>query len=81
MVGALVAAAEGKVTQRDIYEMLTIPSHHSWNQKIAPVPPHGLYLVNVEYPEEIFSEQIEKFVSNNEQHCNGDDEKAIDNEK
>lgn len=49
MVGALIAAGEGKLTKRDIYEMLTIPSHHSWKHFIRLAPAHGLYLANVDY--------------------------------
>uniref|UniRef100_A0A182PTD3 tRNA pseudouridine synthase n=1 Tax=Anopheles epiroticus TaxID=199890 RepID=A0A182PTD3_9DIPT len=30
MVGAWVAAAEGRITERDIYRMLTVPSQNSW---------------------------------------------------
>lgn len=55
MIGTLVAVADGSINQRDVYEMLTIPSHCSWNHKVNPVPAHGLYLLNVEYPEEIYA--------------------------
>lgn len=53
MVGTLIAVAGGSIKQRDVYEMLTIPSHYSWNNRVNPAPAHGLYLLNVEYPEEI----------------------------
>lgn len=49
MVGALIAVGEGRMNSHNIYEMLTIPSKHSWNQAISPAPSYGLYLVNVEY--------------------------------
>lgn len=52
IIGTLIAAAEGKVTQKDVYEMLTIPSKHSWRSGVPVVPAHGLYLVHVEYPKE-----------------------------
>lgn len=49
MVAALIGIAEGRITKSDLYEMLTIPSKHSW-QGVGIAPPHGLYLKNVEYP-------------------------------
>lgn len=51
IIGTLVAAAEDKLTEKDVYEMLTIPSKYSW-RRIIVVPPHGLYLTHVEYPKE-----------------------------
>lgn len=55
MVGTLIAVGNGRINQRDVYEMLTIPSKYSWNYKIQPAPSNGLYLINVEYPDEIFA--------------------------
>lgn len=52
MVGTLIGVAEGKITHQDVYEMLTIPSKHSWPQVIKVVPSYGLYLTNVEYNDE-----------------------------
>lgn len=49
MVGVMIAAGNGKLTHRDIYELLTIPSKTSLK---IPVPAHGLYLSNVEYSPE-----------------------------
>ncbi|KAG5317101.1 PUSL1 protein, partial [Acromyrmex heyeri] len=49
MVGALIALGLGKITEKDITVMLQVPSHHNWNPCITPVPPNGLYLLNVEY--------------------------------
>lgn len=49
MMAALIAVGEGKISKRDIYEMLTIPSKHSWS--LTPIPDYGLYLVDVEYAE------------------------------
>ncbi|KAJ8912945.1 hypothetical protein NQ315_017276 [Exocentrus adspersus] len=51
-VGSLVAAAQGKVTLRDIKFMLEIPSHQSWCSQIKTLPAHGLYLCQVEYRKE-----------------------------
>ncbi|XP_058816544.1 tRNA pseudouridine synthase-like 1 [Topomyia yanbarensis] len=49
MVGAWIAAAAGRITERDVYEMLTIPSSHSWCDQSVVVPAYGLYLCHVEY--------------------------------
>lgn len=51
MTGTLIAAGEGKITQRDIYQMLTVPSKHSWIPGIPIAPPEGLYLSRIEYDE------------------------------
>lgn len=48
-MSALIGAAERKISKRDVYEMLTIPSKHSWIPSIPMAPGHGLYLKNVEY--------------------------------
>lgn len=49
IVGTLVSHGEGKISQQDIYEMLTIPSKHNWIPKIPVAPPFGLYLAKVDY--------------------------------
>lgn len=49
MIGTLVAAAKGRLTQHEIYEMLTIPSQQSFSNKINVAPSHGLYLTNIEF--------------------------------
>lgn len=49
MIGTLVATAKGRLTQREIYEMLTIPSQQSFSNKINVAPAHGLYLTNIEF--------------------------------
>lgn len=49
MIGALVGAAMGKIEPEDIKVMLQVPSKHSWPTRLATLPPHGLYLCNVEY--------------------------------
>lgn len=54
MVGTIIAAGNGRIKERDVYEMLTIPSKYSWRHKIQPAPSCGLYLTNVEYPDELF---------------------------
>lgn len=66
MVGTLIAAGEGRITERDIYEMLTIPSKHSWNHAIVPTPSYGLYLVNVEYPDNAFPRNSNNDCDSNE---------------
>lgn len=59
MVGALIAAGNGKLNQRDIYEMLTIPSKYSWHISIKPAARDGLYLTGVEYSPEVLSNSIQ----------------------
>jgi tRNA U38,U39,U40 pseudouridine synthase TruA len=49
MVGALISVAAGRISIEDIQYMLENPSEHSWNNRIIVVPPHGLYLTDVEY--------------------------------
>jgi tRNA U38,U39,U40 pseudouridine synthase TruA len=49
MVGALISVAAGRISIEDIRYMLENPSEHSWNKRIVVVPPHGLYLTDVEY--------------------------------
>lgn len=49
MVGAWIAAAEGRISERDIYRMLTVPSHRSWCDSAVVAPAYGLYLCQVEY--------------------------------
>lgn len=51
VVGTLVAVAKGIITQRDLYEMLTIPSQNSFSNKIMVAPAHGLYLADIEFRE------------------------------
>lgn len=52
MVGVLVAAAEGDLTEKDVYEMLTIPSYANWPFNIAyTLPGHALFLTGIEYEE------------------------------
>lgn len=55
IVGALVAVAKGRLTKRDLYEMLTIPSQESFSNKISVAPPHGLYLANIEFRPKCFT--------------------------
>lgn len=57
-MGTLIAAAEGAISKRDVYEMITIPSKHSWSSAIGVAPPHGLYLANVEYPAELLESNL-----------------------
>ncbi|XP_036338197.1 tRNA pseudouridine synthase-like 1 isoform X2 [Rhagoletis pomonella] len=51
MVGALLALATGRIDERSIYEMLTIPSKNSWDNRVLLSPPYGLYLCRVHYNE------------------------------
>lgn len=47
----LLAVANQKLTKRDVYEMLTIPSKHSWRPELRLIGPHGLYLADIVYYE------------------------------
>lgn len=58
MVGTIIAAGNGRITERDIYEMLTIPSKYSWLRTIYPTSSYGLYLTNVEYPPDVLAKSI-----------------------
>lgn len=58
MVGALVAVAKGHINQRDLYEMLTIPSQNSSCNKIIVAPAYGLYLADIEFRERCLVEDI-----------------------
>ncbi|XP_058121774.1 tRNA pseudouridine synthase-like 1 [Anopheles ziemanni] len=49
MVGAWVAAAEGRISDRDVYHMLTVPSQNSWCSNVFVAPAYALYLCQVEY--------------------------------
>lgn len=57
-VGTMVSLAKGHISQRDVYEMLTIPSHNTFNSKIASAPAHGLYLADIEFRERCLVEEI-----------------------
>lgn len=49
IIGTLVCHGLGKISEKDIYEMLTIPSKYNWIPKIPVAPPYGLYLAKVDY--------------------------------
>lgn len=54
MVAVLIAVGEGKLTKRDVYEMLTIPSRKNWDDmekkhSLQMAPAHALYFTNIEY--------------------------------
>ncbi|XP_055547637.1 tRNA pseudouridine synthase-like 1 [Wyeomyia smithii] len=49
MIGTWIAAAEGRITERDVQQMLTVPSAHSWCDRAVVAPAYGLYLCQVEY--------------------------------
>lgn len=85
MMAILIAVGNGRVSLREVYEMLTIPSKHSWNYKITPMHSCGLYLTNVEYPAEAF---VNNYIENGEQIDEAvkiveieDDEKQRENDK
>lgn len=50
----MCALAEGRIVERDIYELLTIPSYHMWDDLVArklvkTAPPCGLYFIGLNY--------------------------------
>lgn len=54
MVGALCAVAQGRITDQDIYELLTIPSYSTWDHlshqnKLETAPACGLYFIGINY--------------------------------
>ncbi|XP_055598767.1 tRNA pseudouridine synthase-like 1 [Uranotaenia lowii] len=49
MVGSWIAAAEGRISERDIYQMLTVPSKQTWCDKAVVAPASALFLCKVEY--------------------------------
>lgn len=53
IVGALIALAANRVGTKNIVTMLQVPSHYNWNPRITPALPHGLYLLDVEYDENL----------------------------
>lgn len=58
IVGTLVCLGQGKISEKDIYEMLTIPSKYNWISKIPVAPPYGLYLAKVDYDWEAVQKDI-----------------------
>lgn len=49
IVAVILGVAQHRLTIREVYEMLTIPSKHSWPSKIGVLPPQGLYLCQIDY--------------------------------
>lgn len=68
IIGTLVCHGEGKISKRDIYEMLTIPSKYNWISKIPVAPPYGLYLAKVEYDLEALKNEPPGCVKGEEGH-------------
>lgn len=54
IVGSLLAVATNRINEKCLYEMLTIPSKHSWDPHILLAPACGLYLMKVHYNEKDF---------------------------
>lgn len=54
IVGSLIALAADHINEKNIYEMLTIPSKHNWDHRVRIAPAYGLYLKRVLYNEEDF---------------------------
>lgn len=54
MIGALCAVGEGRISERDIYELLTIPSFRTWDELcdrklIETAPACALYFIGINY--------------------------------
>ncbi|KAH8415630.1 hypothetical protein KR222_006822, partial [Zaprionus bogoriensis] len=54
IVGTLLALASGRIDERCVYRMLTIPSKHNWDPRVLVAPACGLYLCRVHYSEQAF---------------------------
>lgn len=57
IIGALCAVGQGQITERDIYELLTIPSHKAWielfiQKKVETAPAGALYFMGLNYKAE-----------------------------
>lgn len=74
MVAVMIAAGNGKISNRDVYEMLTIPSKYSWLAPIKPVTASALYLTNVEYPPGAIPDYKSDDASDSIQNTNLEDE-------
>lgn len=49
--------AEERITEKDVYEMLTIPSYDMWPMGVVfPAPGQGLFLTGVEYEEPVLED-------------------------
>lgn len=64
MIGTLIAAARGRITHRDLYEMLTIPSQKSLCKRINVAPADGLYLTNIEFREISLTHETDQIKNN-----------------
>lgn len=54
IIGALCGVAEGKIAERDIYELITIPSYKMWDdlsdrKLVKTAPACGLYFIGLNY--------------------------------
>lgn len=77
MVGVLILAAQGTLTSRQLYELLTIPSQR--NFAMQPAPAHGLYLVNVAYDNDALN-RMTVDLSPRERTRSNDEYKTLKNE-
>lgn len=67
IIGTLVCHGQGKISEKDIYEMLTIPSKYNWISQVPVAPPYGLYLAKVDYDFEAIQKQNESLGGVNEE--------------
>lgn len=80
MVATMLAAGDGQISIRDVYEMLTIPSKHSWLSPIRPVSACALYLTNVEYPPGAIPDCESDNVTDSHQNSNIENDNEDDEE-
>lgn len=52
IVGTLLALGCGRIDEKSVYQMLTIPSKNSWDHRVLLAPACGLYLCRVHYRED-----------------------------
>lgn len=64
LVGTLVAVAKGRITHRELYEMLTIPSQKSFSNKICVAPAHGLFLADIEFRDHCLTQETNEILEN-----------------
>lgn len=55
IVGTLVRVAQGHLSHKDVYEMITIPSQNTWSSTIHVMPARGLYLCEVHYDPDVLN--------------------------
>lgn len=65
MIGSLCAIAQGRISEQDIYELLTIPSFKTWTnlyekKLVDTAPASALFFVEINYKKETSLNQPQK---------------------